>query len=99
MPLIAALVGALEWATGSFVVQVLISLGISFATYGGIDTMITGVKADALAAFGSMGGVTAQLLGVLQVGTSINIICSAYVTKTVMMGITGGKLTKMITKV
>ena len=98
MPLIAALVAALEWAAGSIVIRVLLTLGISFASYSGIDVMLTQTQSQIISALGSFGGVTSQLFGVLQVGTAINIIVSAFTTRMLMSGVIGGKLTKMITK-
>lgn len=98
MPLILALIGALVRAVGPLVSQVLLSLGISFVTYTGIDFAITEAKTRALAALTGNGALFLQFMGVFQVGTAINIIASAFIARTVLQGIVGGKLTKMVTK-
>jgi hypothetical protein len=98
MPLILALIGALVRAVGPLVAQVMLSLGFSFISYTGIDFAITEAKARALGALGANGALFLQMAGVFQIGTAVNMIASAYIARTVLMGISGGKLTKMVTK-
>ena len=98
MPLIFALIGALEWAMGSLVGQVLLALGISFLTYTGVDTGLDLMKTRIFDAIGSQGTLFIQFMGVFQVGTAVNILFSAMLTRTTMQGLSGGKLTKMITR-
>lgn len=98
MPLILALIGALVRAVGPLVAQVMLSLGFTMISYAGIDFAITEAKARALGALSANGQLFLQMVGVFQIGTAINIIASAYIARTVLMGITGGKLTKMVTK-
>jgi Protein of unknown function (DUF2523) len=98
MPLILAFIGALVRAVGPLVTQVLLSLGLSFASYTGIDFAITEAKARALSALAGNGQLFLQFAGVFQIGTAINIITSAFIARTVLQGIVGGKLTKMVTK-
>jgi Protein of unknown function (DUF2523) len=98
MPLVIFLIGALVRAVGPLVAQVMISLGFSFVTYAGIDYAITEAKTRALSALSSNGQLFLQFMGVFQVGTAINIIASAFIARTVLQGIVGGKLTKMVTK-
>jgi hypothetical protein len=98
MPLILALIGALVRAVGPLVAQVMLALGFSFVSYTGIDFAITEAKARALGALSANGALFLQFVGVFQIGTAINIICSAFIARTVLQGIVGGKLTKMVTK-
>lgn len=98
MPLILALIGALVRAVGPLVTQVMLSLGFSFISYTGIDFAITEAKTRALSALSGNGAIFLQFMGVFQIGTAINMIASAYIARTILMGITGGKLTKMVTK-
>jgi hypothetical protein len=98
MPLILALIGALVRAVGPLVAQVMLSLGFSFVSYTGIDLVITETKARALGALSGNGALFLQFMGVFQVGTAINIIASAFIARTILQGIVGGKLTKMVTK-
>ncbi len=99
MPLfIAALLGALIQGAGTLVGRVLISLGIGYVTYTGIDLMLTTAKDQALSRLGGLGSTVVQLAGVLQVGTCINILASAFMARLLVKGLTDGKLTSMITK-
>ena len=98
MPLILTLIGALVRAVGPLVAQVMLSLGFSFITFTGVQLAVDTFKADALAALGSNGGVFMQFMGVFQVGTAVNMIASAITARLVLKGLTGGGITKMITK-
>jgi Protein of unknown function (DUF2523) len=98
MPLILLLIGALVRAVGPLVAQVLLSLGMSFVTYSGIDYALTAAKARALSSLSGNGALFLQFAGIFQIGTAINIIASAYIARTILQGIVGGKLTKLVTK-
>jgi hypothetical protein len=98
MPLILALIGALVRAVGPLVAQVMLSLGFTFISFTGIDFAINEAKARAMSALSANGALFLQFMGVFQIGTAINIIASAYIARTVLTGIVGGKLTKMVTK-
>ncbi|MDP3887126.1 DUF2523 domain-containing protein [Hydrogenophaga sp.] len=99
MPLfIAALIGALVSAAGTLVGKVLISLGIGYVAYSGIDTMLESAKADVFSRIAGQGSLVTQLAGVLQIGTCINILASAYLARLVVAGLTNGKLTSMVHK-
>lgn len=98
MPLLLALIGLLVRAVGPIVAQVLLSLGITFLTYTGIDFALDAAKGRAFAALSSGGQVLIQLVGVMQIGTALNIIFSAYAARMILNGITNGGITKMITK-
>lgn len=98
MPLILMLIGSLVSAVGPLVANVILSLGISFVAYSGVNVIVDYAKSELFNSLSATGGVALQLIGVLQVGTSINIIFSAYAARMILMGVTGGKLTKMVTK-
>jgi len=99
MPLfLAALLGALIQGAGTLVGKVLISLGIGYVAYTGIDIMLTAAKDQFIADVGGLGTTVVQLAGVLQIGTCINILASAFLARLVVKGLTDGKLTSMVTK-
>jgi len=99
MPLfIAALLGALIQGAGTLVGKVLISLGIGYVAYTGIDTLLDAAKLDLFARIAGQGSTVTQLAGVLQIGTCVNILCSAYLARLVVGGLTNGKLTSMVHK-
>lgn len=99
MPLLAAaILGAFLQAIGTLVGRVLISLGIGYVAYSGIDTMVTYAKTTALSNIQGLPATALQLAGVLQVGTCINILTSALLARLVIRGLTSGLVTRMVTK-
>lgn len=99
MPLfIAALIGALVQAAGTLVGKILLSLGIGYATYTGIDASITWARDFAIAKLAATGGTVVQMAGVMQVGTSISIVTSALAARMVLNGLTSGTLRKFTVK-
>jgi hypothetical protein len=48
--------------------------------------------------FNSSGSIFLQFVGIFQFGTAINIITSAITARLTIAGITGGSITKMVTK-
>lgn len=87
--LLAAVGGVLITASRSMAIQVLIALGISVATYQGIDASISWLKSQAL---GSINGLPADLLSLVSfmgVGNAINIIFSAMVMRMTLTAIAG----------
>jgi hypothetical protein len=69
MPLlVGAFIGALISAAGTILGQILISLGIGFVAYQGIDMFLIAAKQTFLGSLG-LSPVITQLAGVLQVGS------------------------------
>jgi len=96
-PLIGGLLGALAGAMGHMVARVLVSLGIGYVTYQGVDTSITWAR-DFV--FAKLGGLPADVLGIaglMQVGTMISIVASALVVRVSIAGLIGGAK-KMVVK-
>ncbi len=85
-----ALIGALIWAMGTFIGKALISLGIGYVAYKGMDVSIAWAKAQWLASMNGLGAVTLQILGVLNVGTAVNILFSALLSRLAFKGMVGG---------
>lgn len=89
-PLIGGLLAALAGAVGHIVGRVLVSLGIGYITYQGIDTSI-GWARDFV--FARLQGLPADVLGIaglMQVGTMISIVASALVVRVSIAGLVGG---------
>ena len=99
MPLwVAAIIGGLIEAAGTLVGKVLVSLGIGYAVYSGIDTSIAWAKAYALSNLASLPAGALQVAGALKVGSVISIICSALIVRLTMQGLTSGSLRRMTGK-
>lgn len=99
MPLfLGALIGALIQAAGTLVGKVLISLGIGYATFTGVDASITWARDYALSSVAGVGGTTLQVLSTLKIGTCISILSSAFTARLLLNGLTGGTIKKMVLK-
>jgi len=95
---IAALIGALVSAAGTIVGKVLISLGIGYVAYTGMDVSITWVRDQALANLSGLGADIVNMAGVLRIGSAINILTSAMLARLTLNGLTSGVLKKMVVK-
>lgn len=99
MPLfVAAIIGALVQAAGSIVGRVLISLGIGYATYTGIDASISWARDSFVSGMSVLPAAAIGLAGLLKVGAIVSMITSAITARMVLKGLTGGSLTRMIQK-
>lgn len=96
---IGYIIAALAGAIGEFAARWLIAIGVGFVTYQGTDYLTDTLKTDAFAVLGSLGPAALQLVGVLQIGTCINIIFSALAMKLAFNGVKNGSVTKRVTKV
>lgn len=94
--LVGWLLGGLINIMGTLVGRVLISLGLSYTTYSGIDTLLENIHSQFLAQMSTLSGPSLQIIGVLQIGTSVNILVSAISTKLLLSGITSGAFTKFV---
>ena len=94
--LVAMLIGGLISAVSHIVGRVLLAAGIGYATYRGVNTLLTWVKDAAFTQLGQMGPDIIQLMGVLQVGTCVNILASAYVVKLTLSGLTSDALKSFV---
>lgn len=85
-----ALGGLLVQIVGSFVGKALLSLGVGYVAYKGMDLSIAFAKTKFMSSVGGFGAVTIQLMGVLNVGTAVNILCSALIARLAFKGMVGG---------
>ena len=99
MPIfLASLIGALVDVAGTLVGRVLVSLGLGYATYSGIDTSIGWAKTQVLSAISGLPAASIQIAGMLHLGSVISIMASALLVRLTMQGLAGGTLKKMIHK-
>jgi hypothetical protein len=95
---ISMLMGALGLSMKSLLGKALTALGIGFVTYHGINLTINSIKADALSWLGHVPPQLIGAVGMLRLTESLSVICSAVLAKYVVMGLSNGSLTRMITK-
>ena len=99
MPLfIAALIGALVSAAGTIVGQVLISLGIGYVTFTGLDASLDWVKAQIISGVGGLPGQAVAVLGACRVGVALSIVLSAIAARLLLDGLTSGTVKKMVVR-
>ncbi|WP_324761327.1 DUF2523 domain-containing protein [Ralstonia pickettii] len=100
--LASAIVGFLAQACVSLVGRVLVALGIGFVMYTGVDAMMSGIKTLFLQYVSGMGSFPSVnvvgILGVLKVGTSMNMILTTLGVRASLSGLSGGSVRKMIQK-
>lgn len=96
--LIAAIIGALVQAAGTLVGKVLLSLGIGYAVFSGVDVSITWARDFAVAKIAASHAQTVAAAGALKVGTCISIITSALVARMTLNGLTSGTIKRFTMK-
>lgn len=97
---------ALLWALGSLLInlagslagRVLIGLGIGVVTYTGINTSLSFLKSQAVAAFQQLPPEVLGMLGVLRVGQCISIVSSAMVARLVINGLQSDTVKRWVLK-
>lgn len=92
--LVTFLVGGLVNAVGAIVAKVLLALGIGFATYSGLGAFVDAFKTQFTTALSGLPPAAFQMMGVLQVGTCVNILASALVARMLVSGAMAGSITK-----
>ena len=99
MPLwVAAIVGGLIQVAGTLVGKVLLSLGIGYITYTGVDTGIAWAKVQFIANVSGLPADAVQIMGVLKIGTAVSILSSALLARMTLAGLTSGSFKKMVVK-
>lgn len=99
--LASAIVGFLAQACVSLVGRVLVALGIGFVSFTGISIMLDGMKSlflQYVAGAGTLPWNVVGILGVLKVGTSMNMILTTLAIRASLAGLSGGSMRKMVQK-
>jgi len=95
---IAALLGGLIQAAGSLVGSVLISLGIGYVAYQGLDTSLTWLSSQIAGSTSGLGAQAMAVLSALQAGSGLAVLTSALAARLVVDGLTSGVMKKMVLK-
>lgn len=96
--LVGALIGGLLQVLGTLVGRILVSLGIGYAVFSGVDTSITYARDFFLLRVSAMGGNAVSVASSLKVGVCVSIITSALTTRLLLNGLTGGTLKRFTLK-
>lgn len=96
---IAVLLGGLINIAGTLVGRVLIALGISVVTFGGLSTTLDWVKGQVVSALQGLPAEMVQLLSYAGVGQFISIVASAFAARLLLNGLSeGGNIKKWVMK-
>lgn len=98
MPLIAALVGALITAVGTFIGRALFALGVGLLVFKGIDIAMNSLMQFALAQLNSIPREVLQVVALTKIGSVINMITSALTVRMLISGLQSGTMKKMFIK-
>lgn len=79
---------------GNFVARILISLGVSFVTFQGFDTVLSVATSSLKGLFLGMPGDAAALLGLADIDFAINLILSGYAAKIALLALRQMRLFK-----
>lgn len=93
-----ALLGWLVSIAGTLVGKVLLSLGITYFAYKGVDIAIGAAKANFFTGLGGLSPTTVGILGVMKVDVAVNMLFSALVGRMTLAGMTSGVVKRMVLK-
>jgi len=98
--LIPYLVGFLISIAGTLVGRVLVFLGVGLVSFTGVNTLLSWAKTAAFSYLDSAAGLlsVANYIGLLQIGTCMNIIFSAFAVRMVLKGLQGDTVKRWVTK-
>lgn len=92
----AALIwGGLMSVLGSLVGQILVALGIGYVSYSGMDVILSYGKSLIIDNLGATSASIVGVLGLLKVGTAVNIMFSAVAAKMTIAGVKSGAVKHM----
>lgn len=73
--------------TGSIIGRALVALGLTVVYYRGIDVALTWARDLVFSNLGGLPALAIQLIGVLQIGTCINIVFTFYGIRASLLGL------------
>jgi hypothetical protein len=97
-PFLSALGGFLLSMLGTFIGQALLSIGIGFAVFKGVDVGVDFVKVNFLSAVNVLPAPVVQLMALCRVGQCLNMVFSAVLARLAMNGMKNGMVKKMQVK-
>lgn len=99
LPIAAGLAGwivaGLASGVGQIVAKALVTLGVGYVTYTGLEALIELNEGQIIALLQTLPVTAQQLIGVLKVGTCVRIIFSALVMRATLFGMNEGVIKRM----
>lgn len=87
LPVIGWIASAVIGVVGSVIGRALVALGLTVVYYRGIDVALTWARDLVFSNLGGLPGLALQLIGVLQIGTCINIVFTFYGIRASLLGL------------
>jgi len=99
MPLwVAAIIGGLIQAAGTLVGRVLVSLGMGYAVFTGVDAALVAMRDSVIAKIGGLPAAAVGVAATAKVGVCVSILFSALAARLLLDGLTSGTLKKLVIK-
>lgn len=95
---IASLIGGLIQAAGTLVGRVLISLGIGYVSFTGVDASLAWLRQMIAAQWSGLPAQTMAVASALQLGSGVSVVLSAIAARLVLEGMTSGVIKRMVLK-
>lgn len=95
MPLAAWIAEAFLAITAAFVGRVLLSMGFSLAVYTGIGFLFAEMQQTAVDSLAGLPPNVVAVLGLLKIGTCLNMLFSAYATRLGIVGLAAASYKKL----
>lgn len=89
------LVYAVASGVGQGIAKVLLTLGVGFVAFQGADTLVQQNKDQVIQLLNLLPALAVQLIGVLKIGTCLNIMFSAMLMRLSLFGINEGVIKRM----
>lgn len=96
--LIPAIIGGVVSAVGTIVGRVLVSLGIGYVTFTGVDLTLTWARDQFVSSLSGLPAGAIAMMGVLKVGVCVSMLLSALTMRMVLQGLTSGAVKRMVVK-
>jgi hypothetical protein len=97
--IVGSIVGGLAAAVGTLVGRVLVSLGVSFVVYNGVDTMVEWVRDQVMAKFSLLPPDVYTVISLLQAPAIVNVYFSAWLATLAISGLQAGTFVKAVQRV
>ncbi|PND36698.1 hypothetical protein C1O66_03575 [Paucibacter aquatile] len=94
--LIGSIIGGITAAVGTLVGRVLVSLGVGFVAYQGVNLTAEWIRDQASQKFAALPGDVYTVIQLLQVPAVINVYFSAWMASLVVSGLQSGTIVKSI---
>lgn len=93
--IISALVGGFAKGIIEGIIKSLLSIGIGFAVYQGIDVLMASISSHIFVNLSSISPEIKGMLGLMKVDKCLNVLSSAFAVRLVLKGVTNGVSRKL----